>query len=223
MSSSIIDSTVNLYLNVDSIEIGSKFNRFHERNHRLRILLIFSLWLARNPQDTLLAIYQIFITGKQFADNVIDHSAFESSITRPVQSMFVNELNRADSRFAPSHWQTALLCNDVSYWLGASLESALAESFWITYGMFVILANAPSRKQWWNQVHSLHFKLTLKQHFFYRIRIHKSLSSAQTLLEYNKNIKEIFHTRVLNIFYLSEIYANQTRGLTSDRQSNRVA
>ena len=30
----------------------------------------------------------------------------------------------ADSRFAPSQWET-LLCNDVSHWLGASLESAL--------------------------------------------------------------------------------------------------
>ena len=32
---------------------------------------------------------------------------------------------RADFRFAPSQWETALLCNDVSHWLGASLESAL--------------------------------------------------------------------------------------------------
>ena len=32
---------------------------------------------------------------------------------------------RADSRFACSQWETALLCNDVSHWLGASLESAL--------------------------------------------------------------------------------------------------
>ena len=32
---------------------------------------------------------------------------------------------RADSRFAPSQWETALLCNDVSHWLGASLESVL--------------------------------------------------------------------------------------------------
>ena len=31
---------------------------------------------------------------------------------------------RADSRFASSQWETALLCNDVSHWLGASLESA---------------------------------------------------------------------------------------------------
>ena len=33
---------------------------------------------------------------------------------------------RADSRFAPSQWQTALLCNDVSHWLGANLGSALS-------------------------------------------------------------------------------------------------
>ena len=32
---------------------------------------------------------------------------------------------RSDSRFALSQWETALLCNDVSHWLGASLESAL--------------------------------------------------------------------------------------------------
>ena len=32
---------------------------------------------------------------------------------------------RADSRFAPSQWETALLCNNVSHWLGTSLESNL--------------------------------------------------------------------------------------------------
>ena len=32
---------------------------------------------------------------------------------------------RADSRFAPSQLETALLCEDASYWLGANLESAL--------------------------------------------------------------------------------------------------
>ena len=32
---------------------------------------------------------------------------------------------RADSWFAPSQWETALLCNDVSHWLGANLESVL--------------------------------------------------------------------------------------------------
>ena len=32
---------------------------------------------------------------------------------------------RADSRFAPSQWETALLCNGVSHRLGTNLESAL--------------------------------------------------------------------------------------------------
>ena len=32
---------------------------------------------------------------------------------------------RANTRIAPSQWETALLCNDVSHWLGAILESAL--------------------------------------------------------------------------------------------------
>ena len=30
---------------------------------------------------------------------------------------------RADSTFGPSQWETALLCNDVSHWLGAKQES----------------------------------------------------------------------------------------------------
>ena len=32
---------------------------------------------------------------------------------------------RDDSRFVPSQWETVLLCNGVSHWLGASLEWAL--------------------------------------------------------------------------------------------------
>ena len=34
-------------------------------------------------------------------------------------------LLKADSRYVPSQWETALLYNDVSHWVGASLESAL--------------------------------------------------------------------------------------------------
>ena len=36
---------------------------------------------------------------------------------------------RADCRFASSQWETALLCNDVSHWRGASLESSLEACF----------------------------------------------------------------------------------------------
>ena len=38
----------------------------------------------------------------------------------------VFEFDRVDSRFALSQWETPLLCNDVSHWLGANLESALS-------------------------------------------------------------------------------------------------
>ena len=41
----------------------------------------------------------------------------------------INEYS-ADSRFSPSQWETALLCNDVSHWLGANLESALWIHVW---------------------------------------------------------------------------------------------
>ena len=34
--------------------------------------------------------------------------------------------SKADSRFVPSQWETALLCNDVSHWVGANLESTLS-------------------------------------------------------------------------------------------------
>ena len=34
-------------------------------------------------------------------------------------------IDRADFRFVPSPWETALLYNDVSHWLGASQESTL--------------------------------------------------------------------------------------------------
>ena len=37
-------------------------------------------------------------------------------------------VNTDDSRFAPSQWETALLCNAVSHWLGASLESTLVNT-----------------------------------------------------------------------------------------------
>ena len=45
-------------------------------------------------------------------------------------SSLLNAHIRADSRFAPSQWETALLCNDVSYWLGVNLESTLYIKCW---------------------------------------------------------------------------------------------
>ena len=52
--------------------------------------------------------------------NVIDYEKAS------FQLRYQGELKyRADPRFAASQWETTLLCNDVSHWLGTSLESAL--------------------------------------------------------------------------------------------------
>ena len=37
---------------------------------------------------------------------------------------------RADSRFAPNLWEMVLFCNDVSHWLGVSLQLALPALIW---------------------------------------------------------------------------------------------
>ena len=47
-------------------------------------------------------------------------------LQRPVMAVIIT----ADSRFVPGQWETALLCNDASHWLGASLESALIMTSW---------------------------------------------------------------------------------------------
>ena len=52
--------------------------------------------------------------------------------------------NRADSRFVPSQWETTLLCNDVSHWLGASLESTLCEMTHDKKAMFLA-----HQHYWW--------------------------------------------------------------------------
>ena len=40
-------------------------------------------------------------------------------------------LSRTDSRFTPSQWETALLCNDVTHWLGTSLVYMGADQIFI--------------------------------------------------------------------------------------------
>ena len=55
---------------------------------------------------------------------------------------------RAGSRFAPSQWETALLCNDVSHWLGASLESALKGIGGERWGQVVRSSSGRFRQLW---------------------------------------------------------------------------
>ena len=57
-------------------------------------------------------------------------SASEAILNECISRMKMHQMNvnasnefRVDSRLAPSQWETALLCNDVSHWLGTSLKS----------------------------------------------------------------------------------------------------
>ena len=54
---------------------------------------------------------------------------------------------RSDSRFAPRQWEPTLLCNDVSYWLDTSRESALSYIL-TTLALFVdtIICFTPGHK-----------------------------------------------------------------------------
>ena len=62
-------------------------------------------------------------------------------------SYYIYIYARADSRFAPSQWETALLCNDVSHWLGVGLESAMYAEyiphFLIYYTLSLIARKGP--------------------------------------------------------------------------------
>ena len=76
---------------------------------------------------------QNFVIVDIFYIFTTENSIFVAIYTQEYQSPDVCArvcctVNRADSRFAPSQWETALLCNAISHWLGASLESALCEA-----------------------------------------------------------------------------------------------
>ena len=64
---------------------------------------------------------------------------------------------RADSRFAPSQWETVLLCNDVSHWLGANVGSALLAIWW-AYHICILpwWGNYSSSQDTWLTLHSEH-------------------------------------------------------------------
>ena len=49
--------------------------------------------------------------------------SIENGVT--VYQLWRFDINSAYSRFVPNQWETALLCNDVSHWLGTNLETTL--------------------------------------------------------------------------------------------------
>ena len=54
-----------------------------------------------------------------------------------MEGKYALHIDKADLRFAPNQWETALLCNNFSHWLGASLESALYQDDVMTWTCFL--------------------------------------------------------------------------------------
>ena len=84
------------------------------------------------------------------------------SVIYIVLSFYAKVDHRADSRFAPSQWETALLCNDISHWLGTSLESALDDVM-----MRLDFINHNFNQQQWSEIENINFLLNIT--FYMRI------------------------------------------------------
>ena len=82
-----------------------------------------SHWLGANLESALIQyITNYFECIIQSLQMHIAHPWYKSW---HIRACMVTHICRAEFRFGRSQWGTALLCNDVSRWLGASLESAL--------------------------------------------------------------------------------------------------
>ena len=83
--------------------------------------------LIKTPYLASQVSYGVFLMNiLQKIDHILRRFV-DFSDTRPGHLEFLVAKNktRADSRFAPSQWETALQSNAVSHWLGTNLESAL--------------------------------------------------------------------------------------------------
>ena len=81
-----------------------------------RHIAIWSWWQNKN----------VCVEMKKSPKRALFHKDKMTSMSRCNISIVVRIIwCRADSRFAPSQLEMALLCNDISHWLGTSLESAM--------------------------------------------------------------------------------------------------
>ena len=96
-------------------------------NILLRLTTIITAKLHTTAQlwDESTGVRWILFTKGQWRGNYLHDMLRYTSVKGRTVFIF-----SADSRFAPSQWETVLLCSDVSHWLGATLESAL-----VLYGM----------------------------------------------------------------------------------------
>ena len=69
-----------------------------------------------------------WVNNPEAGDLRCHHAHYDVSVMNLAYWLASHSLDqcRADSRFVPSQWETALLCNDISHWLATNLELALS-------------------------------------------------------------------------------------------------
>ena len=97
----------------------------------------------------------------------------------------------ADSRFAPRQWETALLCNDVSHWLGASLESTLSS----------IVPFSVTRQQWVKGDDHYHCSLLSENTSTFTTQ--STVSSLHSLHKLERNIQTLYYSKTNRTVYIS--------------------
>ena len=94
------------------------------------------------------------IYGKHTQTTCIHQVANTLATSNGFRESASNSLIRTDSRFAPSQRDSTLLCNEISHWLDASLESALIHIKWDViihpyHNPTVVCQNAVEVKHGW--------------------------------------------------------------------------
>ena len=105
-----------------TVRSGARHQRNHESSTPLAVLMGIHWWPVNSP-------HKGPVTPKMFYFRLMTSSWNDELKMWPLNNLFAG-FSRADSWFVPSQWETVLLCNDVSHWQGASLESALVFAHW---------------------------------------------------------------------------------------------
>ena len=93
-----------------------------EQHSGLRVSKRYHIGPHNNRNYNICTVLTVFF--KSFNASVLWYGVVRPSVNILLSNL-VTTYCRADSRFAPTQWETSLQRNTVSYWLGANLESVL--------------------------------------------------------------------------------------------------